>query len=531
MRARALVIAGVAVALVLLVTAPVVGPAHDHLLPPAAGAGTPSPRSSTSSPSLDTSTGEGTVPTTFKTQQRLPFEAPVELSSANGQLRTTFTVEPTTFSVAGAKIKGYAFRGQYIGPTLRVSPGDTVRIDLTNKLGQPTNLHGHGMFMSPLGISDNVLRVMKSGTFNHIEWKLPQDIEPGTYWYHTHLHGLVEKQVFSGLSGVLIVDGLDELLPPDLQAVQQQVVALKDLQVKNGAIVNSNIDSNAPTTRTVNGQVDPVLTVRTNETQMLRLANIGADIWYRLQLSGTQFRVIAEDANPVAQVWTANELVLPPGKRYDVLVRWPAAGTQTLKTLPYSTGPDGDNYPERRLMTVKVAGDPVPDIAWPTSLAPPSPLATDKVDRTRHFVFSENTKTNQFYINGKQFDATHVNVVAKLGTTEEWIIKNVAREEHPFHIHVNDFMVMAVNGKPVQSYSEQDTVPLPVKGEVRIRMHFNRFVGAYVFHCHILAHEDNGMMGIIDISKDGRLSKATQQALDKMNREMPSHHAMHGGGH
>jgi suppressor of ftsI len=185
------------------------------------------------------------------------------------------------------------------------------------------------------------------------------------------------------------------------------VVALKDLQVKGGAIVTSNIDSNAPTTRTVNGQVDPVLTVRTNETQMLRLGNIGADIWYRLRLSGTQFSVKAEDANPVAQVWTAEELVLPPGKRYDVLVKWPQPGTQTLETLPYTTGPDGDNYPQRRLMTVQVNGDAVPDVAWPTSLAPPSPLATDQVDRTRHLEFSENTTTNQFYINGTQFDATH----------------------------------------------------------------------------------------------------------------------------
>jgi len=526
MRTRALVPVPVAVGLTVVVITLGLDLGHDRPLPTAhtAAAATPT-RSPSVTPNLKP--GEDLVPATFAAKQRLPFQPPVELQSANGQLRTAFSVEPTTFDVAGAKIKGYAFQGQYIGPTLRVRPGDTVRIDLTNKLGQPTNLHGHGMFMSPLGISDNVLRVMKGGTLNHIEWKLPRDIDPGTYWYHTHLHGLVEKQVFSGLSGVLIVDGLDELLPPDLQGVNQYVVALKDLQVKNGAIVNTNIDSNAPTTRTVNGQVDPVLTVQTNETQMLRLANIGADIWYRLKLSGTQFRVIAEDANPAAKVWTADELVLPPGKRYDVLVRWPNAGTQTLKTLPYSTGPDGDNYPERRLMTVQVQGDPVPDIAWPTSLAPPSPLATDTVDRTRHFVFSENTKTNQFYINGKQFDATHVNVVAKLGTTEEWIIKNVAREEHPFHIHVNDFMVMAVNGKPVKSYSEQDTVPLPVRGEVRIRMHFNRFVGAYVFHCHILAHEDNGMMGIIDITKDGRLSKATQQALDKMNQEMAGQHMGH----
>jgi suppressor of ftsI len=528
MRTRPLVPVPAAVALTVIVITLGLGFGHDHLSPrmSTAVAATPS-----SSPSITANAvpGEDRVPATFPTQQRLPFQPPVELQSANGQLRTQFMVEPTTFDVAGTKIKGYSFQGQYIGPTLRARPGDTVRIDLTNKLGQPTNLHGHGMFMSPIGISDNVLRVMKAGTFNHIEWKLPTDIEPGTYWYHTHLHGLVEKQVFSGLSGVVIVDGLDELLPPDLQAVPQHVVALKDLQVKNGAIVNTNIDSNAPTTRTVNGQVDPVLTVPTNETQMLRLANIGADIWYRLKLSGTQFRVIAEDANPVAQVWTADELVLPPGKRFDVLVRWPQAGTQTLKTLPYSTGPDGDNYPERRLMTVQVNGDPIPDVAWPTSLAPVSPLATDHVDRTRHLLFSENPKTNQFYINGKQFDATHVNFVATLGTTEEWTIKNVAREEHPFHIHVNDFMVMAVNGKPVQSYSEQDTVPLPVKGEVRIRMHFNRFVGTYVFHCHILAHEDNGMMGIIDVTKDGRLSKATQQTLDKMNREMAGQHMGHMG--
>jgi suppressor of ftsI len=521
MRIRALVIVGAF--LTALIIAPAIGFGPIRTLPKADAAGPSSP-----SPMPVATTAEDRVPTTFEAEQRLPFQPPVELTSANGLLRTAFMVEPTTFSVAGAKIKGYSYQGQYIGPTLRVRPGDTVRIDLTNRLGQPTNLHGHGMFMSPVGISDNVLRVMKKGSFNHVEWKLPTDIEPGTYWYHSHLHGLVEEQVFAGLSGVLIVDGLETLLPPELQAVQQHVVALKDLQVKDGAIVRSNIDSNAPTTRTVNGQVDPLLTVPTNQTQMLRLGNIGADIWYRLKLSGTQFSVIAEDANPVAQVWTAEELVLPPGKRFDVLVKWPQPGSHTLETLPYTTGPDGDNYPQRRLMTVQVTGDAVPDVAWPTSLAPPSPLATDQVDRIRRLEFSENTKTDQFYINGKQFDATHVNFIAKLGTTEEWIIKNVSREEHPFHIHVNDFLVMAVNGKPVQSYGEQDTVPLPWHGEVRIRMHFNRFTGATVFHCHILAHEDNGMMGIIDITKDGRLSDETQQTLDKMNSEM-SGHTMHMG--
>ncbi len=169
--------------------------------------------------------------------------------------------------------------------------------------------------------------------------------------------------------------------------------------------------------------------------------------------------MIARDANPISHVWTADGLVLPPGKRYDVLVRWPQPGTQTLPTLPYSTGPDGDNYPERRLMTFHVKGAAVPDTAWPRSLAPASPLGTAHVDRTRHLVFSENTKTNQFFINGKQFDATHINFVAKLGDTEEWTITNVSGEQHPFHIHVNDFEVMSVNGRAQHLYGEQDTVP------------------------------------------------------------------------
>ena len=167
---------------------------------------------------------------------------------------------------------------------------------------------------------------MKAGSTNEFVLHLPDDVEPGTYWYHAHLHGRVEEQVFAGLCGVFIVDGLQDRLPPELQDVPERVMAIKDLQVKDGAIVRSNIDSNAPTTRSVNGQVNPILTAETNQTQLLRLANIGADIWYRLRLGGTQFRVIGEDANPVAEVWTADELVLPPGKRYDVLVRWPTPG-------------------------------------------------------------------------------------------------------------------------------------------------------------------------------------------------------------
>lgn len=453
------------------------------------------------------------------------FAEPRELRSHNGVLKVTLRAQKTSFDVSGRKVRGFAYDRSYVGPTLRVKPGDTLEITLVNELGELTNLHEHGMHVSPIGMSDDVLRVMHVGD-SSVRVKLPDDIDPGTYWYHPHLHGLVEKQVFSGMSGVLLVDGLTELLPPALRGLPDHVVALKDLQLKDGAIINENIDSGAPTTRTVNGLVEPTLKARTNQTQLLRLSNIGADIWYKVAAQGARFAVIAEDANPVGRVWRADSLVLPPGKRYDVIVRWPKPGTYDLKTLKFDQGPDGDQYPERRLARIKVSGAAVPTTPWPTSLGPMPSLGNAKVARKRVLTFSENPKTNQFFINGKQFDATRVDEVVKRGDVEEWTIRNVTKELHPFHIHVNDFQVMAINGEPYHARSEQDIVTLPLGGDVRIRMHYAGFLGAYVYHCHILAHEDNGMMGILDVTRTGTTpSAATLRALRDMHDAMPMAHA------
>jgi FtsP/CotA-like multicopper oxidase with cupredoxin domain len=456
------------------------------------------------------------------------FAEPREVRSHDGVLKVTLRAQKTSFDVSGRKVRGFAYDRSYVGPTLRVKPGDTMEITLVNDLGEPTNLHEHGMHVSPIDISDNVLRVMRAGD-SKVRVKVPRDIDPGTYWYHPHLHGFVEKQVFSGMSGVLLVDGLTERLAPALRGLPDHLVALKDLQLRDGAIVNENIDSGAPTTRTVNGLVRPTLEARTNATQLLRLANIGADIWYRIVAQGARFGVIAEDANPVGRVWRAKSLVLPPGKRYDVIVRWPKAGTYDLKTLEFNQGPDGDQYPERLLARIKVAGAAVTTTRWPTSLGPMPSLGDAQVARKRVLTFSENPKTNQFFIDGKQFDATRIDQVVKRGDVEEWTVRNVSRELHPFHIHVNDFQVMAVNGKPYRARGEQDTVSLPIGGSVRIRMRYARFLGAYVYHCHILAHEDNGMMGILDVTRTGKKpSAATLRGLRDMRDAMPAARAGHG---
>jgi FtsP/CotA-like multicopper oxidase with cupredoxin domain len=255
-------------------------------------------------PISTTPEGGEAVEATFPTVQGLPLTEPPVITSTNGVLELTFDVKKGEYEVAGTKVKGMTFTGSFMGPTLLISPGDTLKFNLINNLDQKTNLHEHGLHVSPVGISDNVLRVMEPKSTNPIVVETQKDLAAGTYWYHTHLHGLTEAQVMAGLFGTLIVNGLSEKLPADLASgLKENLVALHDYQLdKNNAIITENIDSNAPTTRTVNGMVNPVMTSRPGQTQMLRLANFSADIWYKLEMGGTKFSVLAEDANPVGTV-------------------------------------------------------------------------------------------------------------------------------------------------------------------------------------------------------------------------------------
>ena len=147
--------------------------------------------------------GQGTqVPTTFPTVQGQPFSETPSLVSANGVLAIDLRVTATTYTVAGTPISGKAYDGRFIGPTLRVKQGDRIEMTFRNDLDQPTNIHFHGFRVSPSGISDNVLRTIPARTTAPVRVDIPKDMEPGTYWYHSHQHGISEGQVIRGLAGV-----------------------------------------------------------------------------------------------------------------------------------------------------------------------------------------------------------------------------------------------------------------------------------------------------------------------------------------
>lgn len=450
----------------------------------------------------------------------LPFANPPIISSKRGVLEMKMTPRAVPVSISGKRVnarvfsmsaQGKSYPPAFMPPVLQLDSGDKLKVTLVNKLGEPTNLHTHGFFISPMGNQDNIFVDLPAGKTFLYNYDLPENLEPGSYWYHPHYHPLVEEQVFGGLSGFIYIRGLEALLPPALHGITQQFLGLKDFQVdRNNTIPSDNINSDSPTNRTINGLVQPVMTMRPGETQLWHIGNLGADIWYHLAIPGLTFTVIAEDSNPVNRTWTADTLLMPPAKRFDVLVQAKTLGTYPLITLEMTTGPDGDTYPRVLMATLHVKGAAIEPAALPEHIKPMDDLAKDAVARRRVFDLSENTNTNQFFINQKEFNANQVDATPVTGTVEEWVFLNSSKELHPIHLHVNDAQVMSVNGVAQQAHSWVDTIPIPyatqnsagltVPGEVVMRFKFRQFVGPYVFHCHILAHEDNGMMSIINVT-------------------------------
>ncbi|MFF7990855.1 multicopper oxidase family protein [Kitasatospora xanthocidica] len=467
-----------------------------------------------------------------------PFRDPAtaDATGGNQNLTVTLDVGQSRFDVSGRQVSGQAYSGgTVVAPTLQVSPGSTVTIRLVNRLPVATNLHFHGMHVSPTDDSDNSFSCVSPGATITYRLAIPADHPQGTFWYHSHAMGTMcsadgghnmadmaftpgqtQNQIFAGLSGAMIVGDNRTLLPAGLRNVATHTFVLKDAQIDAaGRIVQNaagtSISPSNPTVRLVNGQLRPTLALKPNETQLWRLVNAGADIFYQLRLDGYRFTVIGEDGIPVAQVSSRDTLLLPPGKRFDVLVTAGASPGQTvLRTTTFTNGPQGDTYPDTQLATVKVDGRAVtrrPDVSGAIPSAP-ADLAAASVAGSRTVDLSEAAEGDAFYflINGRKFaaDSSVFDTPARLGTVEEWTIVNHTQENHPFHLHTNAFQVVSVNGVAQPYTHREDTAVVPASsggapGRIVIRIPFADYPGKWMFHCHIAAHEDLGMMSYLDV--------------------------------
>ncbi len=448
-----------------------------------------------------------TPPSSWTPVAGQPLRQPRELRSRDGVLKAQLDARRQVIDVAGAPLEAQPFNGGIVGPTLRVQPGDRLELTIRNGTSERTNIHYHGLHVKPTGDSDNVFRVFQPASTVRSVVKLPRDHSPGTYWYHVHLHGSTEEQVMGGMSGLLVVEGLERLLPSRFRGIRQRALALRDVQVNGGTIAlgQGEVAPDKPSTWLVNGQLRPRLSLAPGETQLWRIANVGADLFYDVALDGHRFTVVAEDGSPVWRTRTVRHLLVPPGKRFDVLVQGGDRGRYQFRSRPYDEG--FELLPGKRLADVTVRGKRRTRLALPRRLATPAgPITGRPVARKRTFTFSFGTGANfTALIDGKAFDPSAIGVTPRLGTIEEWTLRNSSSEDHPFHIHVNDFQVMSVNGKAYRARGLQDVVVIPKNGgEVVIRNRFEDFTGHFVFHCHILGHEDAGMMQTVQVLGPGQ---------------------------
>jgi FtsP/CotA-like multicopper oxidase with cupredoxin domain len=436
-----------------------------------------------------------------------PLQSPLEFRSENGRLDVALDARNTDIQIGPYTLRGATYNGSYGGPVLRVKPGDVLHVQLTNHLPQATNIHFHGLEVSPLGHGDNAMHMVNPGETWDYEIPIPLDHPPGVYWFHTHGHQFAERQLMGGLSGTLIIDGFQEQVPAT-KGLREQLLVLKEFTpTASGALqavpkpYNFNI-------KTVSGQLFPRFDIRPGETQLWHFTNQTANSYFRMTLDGHEFLVVGRDSHPLVNPEPERELIMGPGARADVLVTATAAGSFKLIAEKTTTGPAGDMFPAQDLALLVSAAD--------ASLPPPTPLGTvsaaadartsqpipgDRIDAERLITFSSDPVTGLFFINHTTFDHTRVDVLVPLGNIEEWTIRNSADELHIFHIHQVAFQVVSINGEAVPFAGLVDTVDIPIHGEVKIRIPFTDpiIVGRFMFHCHILEHEDKGMMQQIEV--------------------------------
>ena len=455
-----------------------------------------------------------------KTISSQPLPTPsIDLSplyqSSEGLLEVDLEARESLVNLGEQQAYLLTYNRQIPAPRLEAKPGDKVRIHFTNNLSQPTNIHYHGLHIPITGNADNVFLKIEPGKQLTYEFQIPSNHPSGTFWYHPHLHGLVAEQLFGGLAGLFIVRGeLDEI--PEIKAAKEEFLVLQDFSLdERGRLLSSRHMSlmmgREGDIIAVNGQINPSFSLPEKGLLRLRILNGSTSRFYRLALEDHSFYQIATDGHGLNEPREVRELLLTPGQRADVLIKGEReSGQYSLLNLPYNRGGMGmmegrgmmggmmgrNNQDVPRVLAMIDYESTGKSLSLPTKLTSISALSEPQILRRFELNHGMNPGMGMaFLINGEPYQSDRLDTEVKLNTVEDWEIINTGVMEHPFHIHGNAFQVISRNGQPESLSAWRDTILVRRGESVRIRIPFRDFVGKTVYHCHILDHEDLGMMG------------------------------------
>ena len=434
--------------------------------------------------------------------------------SVNGVLDVTLDARAKTIELAGVKLEALVFNGDYAGPVLRVRPGDLLKIRLQNHMTQLVNLHFHGSHASPLGQGDNIHAVVRPDEQFDYQLRIPRDQPPGLYWYHAHIHGEAEQQINRGLSGAMVVEGLDAKVA-EAKGRPERLFVLKTF---------ADPDNTSPAMKplhgvvqSINGETHGRIELQQGDEELWRFSNESANDYYHLSLKGVRFRVVAIDGYATNSDADRDVLDIPPAGRVEAIVRFDHSGTFSLKSGATLTGLGKSLSTSRELAEISIAPGADSNTSRPLSQrAPQAPdLAGLNIKQRRDLVFSQKPGEEVYLINGRTYEHSRIDLRIPLGSVEEWTIRNDTDDMHVFHIHQAHFQVMSINGEAVPYDGRQDTVRIPERGAVTIRIAFTdpNMVGRFLYHCHVLKHEDKGMMANIEIYNPYAWGKPPRQDL------------------
>lgn len=439
----------------------------------------------------------------------------VNISTQPGLFRAILRAAPVSVAVMkdGTPTEFWAYNNSLPGPLIEVMEGDTVEIEFINALPQESTIHWHGLPVPPEQ-DGNPQDAVPVGGRRVYRFKLPMNCA-GTYWYHPHPHGFTAEQVYRGLAGLFIVRAKND----PLHNIPERHLVCSDLKLgADGRIaandMNDEMNGREGQFALVNAQRQPVLRFDARGRERWRIWNANNARYLRLTLPGATFTLVGTDGGLLAKPVTGlTELLLAAAERIEVIVEAPkGAGVVGLVTEPVERGKMGEVPPEHPITLLSVDFSTVkperlaalPKL--PQTLRRIQPLGAVKAKK--RVVFSEEMSmaggmhSMKFLVNGQNFDMQRVDLTSRIHEVELWEIANESDMDHPFHIHGTQFQVLErelggqVTPEPLLAW--RDMVNTRSGEIVRVKL-VQRHKGLRMFHCHILEHENAGMMGQVNV--------------------------------
>jgi FtsP/CotA-like multicopper oxidase with cupredoxin domain len=461
----------------------------------------------------------------FRNELKIP---PVLEPSVDAQGRKHFRLTLQTGHtdlLPGKSTETWGVNGAYLGPTLRASRGDQVAIDVVNQLPESSTLHWHGMRL-PAKMDGGPHQMIEPGETWSPFWTVDQPA--ASLWYHPHPHGRTAGQVYRGVSGMFLIDddSAAQLALPRQYGVDDFPLVVQDKQfnadgslaLSGGGFADSESGPRGDQIL-VNGTFDPYLEVSSTRVRLRVLNGSGARSFNVGFADGRPFQLIGSDSGLLGAPLATDKVRLSPGERAEIVAEFHPGEQVVLRS--FAPGGAG-GFPQDRLAGADDEFDLVKVIAKdrlaesppvPAQLATTPEITAPEGATVRTFRLGGTSK-----INRASMDMRRIDEIVPAGATEIWEVSNPS-VAHSFHIHEVAFRILDINGEPPPGYARgrKDTVYLPPDSTVRLAVQFGPHTDPttpYMYHCHLLKHEDKGMMGQFVLVEPGTEGHVANQLAD-----------------